>query len=38
MKYYNEFQRRPKFVFIWMLIMGLVIFAVAWMLKTFGLA
>lgn len=22
MKYYNEFERRPKFIFIWMIIMA----------------
>ena len=38
MKYYNEFERRPKFVFIWMLIMGSVIVIAAWMLKTFVFA
>ena len=38
MKYYNEFERRPKFVLIWMLIMGSVIVTVAWMLKTFVFA
>ncbi len=37
MKYYNEFERRPKFVFIWMLIMGSVIFTFAWVIKTLGL-
>jgi hypothetical protein len=37
MKYYNEFQRRPKFVLIWMLIMGSAISIVAWLIKTLGL-
>lgn len=37
MKYYNEFERRPKFIFIWMILMGIVITIVSWTAKTLGI-
>jgi hypothetical protein len=38
MKYYNEFERRPKFVVIWMIIMSSVIVLASWLIKTLALS
>ena len=37
MKYYNEFERRPKFIFIWMIIVGVTVGLISWVIKTLGL-